>query len=652
MRVLAHIVGIPLRFVLLVAVGGAGLALLALGLTPAATSFAGMVSLDGHAPPVQLDSLKVPSYVYAANGQLLSVLQDSDFRKPVKLSQVPAVTVHAVLDVEDKNFYKHGAIDASSIFRAAKADLTSGRIVQGGSTITQQLIKKDVLSSKQTIGRKLHEALLAFRLQKQMDKSQILERYLNTVYFGNGAYGIAAAAYAYFNEDVGQLDAAQSALLAGMIENPSYYNPITEPANARARRNLALDQMVANHHLTAAQAAAAKQAPLPTSVHRPGPSRETTFVEEVVHQLLSDPRLGSTFETRYDTLFEGGLRIYTSLDPAMQADAQAAVAKELPNTGGRFTAALVAVDPANGEVRALVPGNNSTVAGFDVVTGLGGGAGRQPGSSFKLFSLMALIHQGYSVNDTVDGTAPCYFANPGGTPDPYPVQNAEPGYGIMTVAKATYDSVNCAYMRLGIDAGLSKVLAMAKRMGNIDAPANLSAIIGGDEVHPIDMAAAYATMADGGIYHRPVFVTKVVDQKGKVLISPPGKGRRVLPAAEVEVGTSVLQQVVQHGTGTAAALPGRPAAGKTGTTDHFYNAWFDGYTPQLATVVWMGDPSGDVTMQYPSTPITVYGGTYPAQIWHDFMTAALAGKPVVPFTAPPSYVSGVGPGHYLPPPSI
>ncbi|MGH9059852.1 MAG: transglycosylase domain-containing protein, partial [Acidimicrobiales bacterium] len=446
---------------------------------------------------------------------------------------------------------------------------------------------------------------------------------LNTVYFGNGAYWIGAAAHTYFNINVGQLNAPESALLAGMIENPSGYNPFAHPDAARTRRNLALDQMVRQHDLTKAQAATAKQAPLPSAPHRPVTAKESTFVEEVVHHLLNDKRLGATPQARYKMVFAGGLSIHTTLNPTLEAEARAAVKNGLPNTNGQFTAALVSVDPNNGEIRALVPGNNSDVAGFDVITGLGGGGGRQPGSSFKLFSLMDAIVNGYSVNDTVDGTAPCWFSNPGGKPNPYEVHNAEPGFGIMTITKATYDSVNCAYMRLGIDLGLPTVLAMAKRMGNITAPANLSAIIGGDVVHPINMVAAYATMAAGGVYHQPRFIDNVVSRQGNVIIPPPGPGQRVLPASAVAIGTSVLEQVVTHGTGTAAALPGRPAAGKTGTTDNFYNAWFDGYTPQLATVVWMGDPKADVAMRYPSTPITVYGGTYPAQIWHDYMAAAL-----------------------------
>lgn len=633
------------RLLVPLAASGAALGVALLALVPAADSAASLAHLSPHAA-LQLRPLDLPSDVYDANGKLLAVLQDADYRSPVALSAVPKVAVRAVLDVEDKSFYQHGAIDIPAILRALGADLSSGHVVQGASTITQQLVKKSILDSRQTFSRKANEALLAFRLQQQMTKNQILQLYLNTVYFGNGAYGIQAASRTYFDEDVGQLSAAQAALLAGVIENPSGYDPILHAQAARQRRNLALDQMVANHDLTRAKAAAAKRVALPTTVHLPGAPRQTTFVEEVVHQLLADTRLGSTPEARYNSLFRGGLQIQTGLDPALQADAEAAVAKGLPDSGGKFTAALVSVDPANGEVRALVPGNNSGVAGFDVVTGLGGGAGRQPGSSFKLFTLMAAIHAGYSIYDTVDGTAPCDFANHGGTPDPYTVQNAEPGLGVMSVTTATANSVNCAYMRLGLNVGLPKVVAMAKSLGNInvaypDAP---SLIIGGLEVHPLDMAAAYATMADGGIYHQPVFVTKVTNRDGQVLVAPPGPGTRVASAQDVAVATSVLQQVVDYGTGTAAALPGRPAAGKTGTTDQFRDAWFDGYTPQLATVVWMGDPKAETSM-YDVGGITVYGGTYPAQIWQDFMAAALSGQPVLAFP-PPDY-SQIPSGQFL-----
>ncbi|MGH9128422.1 MAG: transglycosylase domain-containing protein [Acidimicrobiales bacterium] len=658
MSAITRSLGIPARLLVLVIAGGLTLGLLVSILLPIASSMGSVLKVNTSIP-VQLSPLATPSKVYADNGSLIAVLQDSDYRRPVTLSEVSPIAVKAILDVEDRNFYSHGALDYSSILRAAKADLSGGGSLQGGSTITQQLIKQTVLTSQRTFARKIKEAILAIRLQKQMTKNQILERYLNTVYFGNGAYGIGAAANTYFNEPASQLDASQAALLAAMIENPGSYDPITHPENALLRRNVALNQMVANHDLSASQASAAMGETLPTELHplqvpntQPG---QSTFLEEVINALENDPRLGATSEARYNAVFKGGLSIFTSLDPTMQAQANTAVSKGLPNTGGKFTAALVALDPTNGEVRALVPGNNSPTAGFDVITGLGGGGGRQPGSSFKLFTLLGAITSGYSINDTVDGSAPCYFSDPAQTkgkiPGVYEATNAEKvlGSDIMSLTTATVDSINCAYLRVGLDLGLPAVVNQAAVMGvTLPNPTFPSLVIGGEGVQPIQMAGAYATVAAGGLYHKPTFIDHVTDSQGKVLIPPPGPGAPVVSAQDVAVADSVLTQVVNSGTGTGAKLAGRPAAGKTGTTDNYTNAWFDGYTPQLATVVWMGDPKGSSSMQPPATQEIVYGGTYPATIWHDFMTAALAGKPVLQFPSVPA--GAIGPGKYLNPP--
>lgn len=652
--------GLPSRSLVFMLAAGLALGLLASLLLPLGGALTGLVKVDTSVP-VQLRSLSLPSKVYDYKGNVISVLQDSDFRKVVTLSQVAPIAVTAILDVEDKGFFTQGALDYSSILRAARADLSGGGGLQGGSTITQQLIKQTVLTSQRTFQRKLKEAILAIRLNKQMSKDQILERYLNTVYFGNGAYGIGAAASIYFGEAASQLNLAQSALLAAMIENPGYYDPITHPSNALERRNLALSQMVSDGSITAAQASAAESQTVPYEIHTVkiagGPPGQATFLEEVIHALETDPALGATPEARYNAIFGGGLSIYTTLDPVMQGDADAAVAQGLPNTGGKFTAALVAIDPTNGEVRALVPGNNSTTAGFDVVTGLGGGGGRQPGSSFKLFTLLDAISQGYSVADTVDGSSPCYFRDPGQSTGPisgvYKATNAEgvQGTNIISLATATADSINCAYLRVGLDLGLPSVVNQAAIMGvTVPNPTYPSLVIGGEGVEPIAMAGAYATVADNGVYHRPTFIDHVVGPNGKVLIAPPGAGSPVVSASDVAVADSVLRRVITSGTGTAAALKGRPAAGKTGTTDGYTNGWFDGYTPQLATVVWMGDPNGNASMVPPATPVDVYGGTYPAKIWHDFMTAALAGQPVEQFPTVPA--GAIGPGKYLNPPSI
>lgn len=636
------------RFVTTCLLGGVTLALLVGLLVPAAQGLGNATQVSGVSNPLQLRRLNLPSKVFDRSGNLLAVLSDAGNREPVPLSRVPHNVIQAVLDTEDNTFYLHGGVDLRSILRAAKADATSGQAVQGGSTITQQLVKNSLLTSQHSLSRKVNEAVLAYRLAHQLSKDQILDRYLNTVYFGNGAYGIEAAAKAYFGLDVNQLATVQAALLAGLIKGPSPYDPIAHPQAALRRRNQVLDLMVANQDLVPGEAASLKSVPLPTTVNNPSPQQDTPFVEEVKLRLLGDPRLGPTPEDRYNTLYEGGLRVTTGLDPTMQAQAEAAVRRQMPNSGGRFTASLVAVDPTTGMVRALVSGNKASQTGYDVATGRGGGGGRSPGSAFKPFVLMAALAAGHSLYDTVDGTAPCTFQLPHSQPSP-PLHNAEPGGGVLTLLNATASSVNCAYLRLGVDQGLGlgnpRVPDMAHLLGipaGATVPNVISAAIGGGvEVTPLQMATAYSTLAGDGVRHAPEnadgpaqFVQSVVDPAGHVLVGGGIAGQRVVPAQEVRVANLALQAVVTGGTGTAAGIPGRPVAGKTGTTDNFTNAWFVGFTPQLCTAVWMGSPQGDLPMTNVGGVPEVFGGTFPASVWQAFMAPALANQPVASFPAP------------------
>jgi membrane peptidoglycan carboxypeptidase len=581
---------------------------------------------------IHLRPLEEPSRVYDDHGDLLAVLQDADYRVPVPITQVSPWLRKAVVDVEDNTFYYHGAIDVRSIIRALGTDISAGQASQGGSTITQQLVKNSLLTPQKTFTRKLHEAILAYRLEQQMTKTQILERYMNTIYLGNGAYGVEAGAEIYFGLHASQLGPTQAALLAGLIRNPVGYDPTQHPVAARNRRNEALQLMAANHTITEDQANQLEATPLPTALNPLPIPPESAFVQEVKQTLLHDtldfPSLGKTYQQRFNALFQGGLTITTTLDPVMQYDAGVAVNNGLPDTGGKFTAALVAEDPTNGYVRALVPGN-SAANGYDVVTGRGG-TGRQPGSSFKAFVLMAALDNGYSPADLVDGTSPCQFDLPHSAP--YTGHNAEPGGGVMSVDQATYDSVNCAYMRIGLSVGLNKVVDMAHRLGirsNINPVVTTS--IGTADLTPLEMASAYATIADDGVYHHPTTVSKIVDRQGNVLYRDTDKGTRVVPAFETEVTTSVLQHVIAYGTGSGLGI-GRPAAGKTGTATNFTNAWFIGYTPQLVAAVWMGSPQGNIPMY--TNRGAVFGATYSGPIWQAFMQSALSGQPVLDFPAP------------------
>lgn len=600
--------------------------------------------------PLKLNLVAAPSVIYASNGSRLYTFGSGQFVEPVSLSQVPKMVQNAVLDVEDHAFYIHGALDLKSIARAVIADSSGNQGLQGGSTITQQLVKNTILTPQRTISRKIHEAFLSYRLFGQLSRKQILQDYLNTIYFGEGAYGIQAASKTYFNKPVSQIDPAQAALLAVLIEDPSGLNPIFHPRSSLFRRNLALKQMQTYGDLTASQAATYSSEPLPKQVFRPADVSPSGFAGEVVYRLLHLSKysfLGATPNQRLAALDSGGYKIYTGLDPTMQSYAEQAVSLRSPNTGGKVTAALVSVDPHTGIIKAFVSGNPlHGVGGYDVVTGRGG-TGRQPGSTFKLFTLMSALQQGYSPNDTIDGTAPCKFVIPGVTQGTYVAHNAEPGLGVVSINKATALSINCAYIRLGVKLGLNNVVNMAHLLGVHEyIPAIPSMVIGSVDVTPLEMAGAYATIADLGVYHKPVFVTKILSSRRKPLYSASDQGVRVLPQNLCEVAIGVLKQVIQYGTGTGAAI-GRPAAGKTGTTDNFTDGWFDGFTPQLATSVWMGDPSGAIPMAPPLTPVAVYGGTYPASIWQYFMYHSLSGYSALNFPPPP--VGSIAPGKFLVP---
>ncbi|MDA8081165.1 MAG: transglycosylase domain-containing protein [Actinomycetota bacterium] len=638
------------KLVLTVIFGGLLLGLGSLLFFPALSNLTLFIEPGTLSTPLQLRTLAYPSKIYDAQGNLLYVMQGNGYRIPITLAQVPTNVINAVLDVEDHTFYQHGPIDLKSIARALSADVSGGTILEGGSTITQQLVKNTILTPQRTLSRKIQEAIDSYRIEGQFTKSQILQKYLNTVYFGDGAYGIGAAAKTYFNLSVDKLSTAQAALLAILIEDPSGNDPFLHPANALARRNVALDQMVQYNDLTQAQANQDKLEALPQVSYRPQVSAPSTFVQEVINRILTSPKyliLGSSQNQRLQALNSDGLQIYTTLNSKYEAEAQAAVKKIVPNTNGKYTAALVSMDPSTGAVEALVSGNPSHgYGGYDVVTGRGG-TGRQPGSSFKPIVLAALLQQGYSPSDIIDGTGPCQFVIPNVKPSPYIVHNAEPGYGLMTITKATADSVNCAYVRLGVNLGDNNIVNMAHIMG-VTSPLTAvpSIAIGSEDVTPLEMAEVYSTLADNGIRHTPYFTTKILDPNGKTLIQTSSPGVRVLSAQNVEVEDQVMQAVVQYGTGTAAAIPGREIAGKTGTTDNFTDGWFNGFTPQLETAVWMGDPAGSVPMTDVGG-IPVYGGTYPAEIWHAYMSQALAGLPIVNF--PPPNPALIPPGKFIVP---
>jgi len=620
------------RFAVVLVAAGFGLAFAAILLMPEAQAVftAGKGSKNDLAN--SLRPLSQNSVVLAKDGSTLAVLHAEENRVPIKLSDVPLHVQRAVVDIEDDRFYEHGGVDLRSLGRALATNISAGGVRQGGSTITQQLVKNSLLTPKQDVHRKLKEAVLSMRLESQMTKDQILERYLNTVYFGNGAYGIEAAAENYYGVKVGQLTVAQGALLAGLIQNPVYYDPFRFPDVAKKRRAEVADRMAQLHHISTDEAKQIEAEPLPAAPVVQPTEKLDYFADKVKQILLgNNSPLGGTPQDRYQEVFNGGLRIQTTLDPKLQQVALQKINANLPDTNGKFTAALVSMDPSSGAVRALVGGPGFDQAQYDIVTD----GARQPGSSFKAFTLMAALEQGHSPNDIVDGTAPCPIPNPGGTPNPYSPSNFEGEEGgPMTVTDATAHSVNCAYVHLQEAVGEKNVIDVANRMGITHHLTPVKSLtLGSEAVSPLEMVTSYATLAADGERHDPYFIQSVEDRNGKEVFSAKPKGRRAVASQNARVETSVLQQVVERGTGTRAGIPGRQVAGKTGTAEDFHDAWFVGYTPQLATAVWMGSPKAEVPMTNVGG-ISVQGGSYPAQIWGAYMKDALAGQPAIPFPQP------------------
>jgi membrane peptidoglycan carboxypeptidase len=610
------------RFLVAVLLGGVGVAAGTVLLARQAARVWDAGAAGSDAETISLQPLAARSVVYARDGTVLATLHEEENRVPVPLSRVPPHVIRAVLDAEDDRFYDHGALDLRALTRALVVNVQAGGVFEGGSTITQQLVKISLLNPRQEASRKIKEAALAIRLEEEMSKDQILERYLNAVYLGNHAYGFQAGAETYFHTDIDKVTLGQGILLASLIRDPVGADPWTKPAEAKARRDVVIDRMLELGHIQLAEADTLKAEALPTPPPRQAPKGSDYFSERVKQQLLGDTRLGATASERYAAVFKGGLTIRTTLDPGMQRMAEEAVANTLPDTGGAFRAALVSVEPSTGAVRALVGGDDFAAAKFDLAVQ----GAKQTGSSFKPFTLVAALENGFSVNDSILGTSPCRIPNPGS--DDWEPANVEGSAGgVLSLTDATVSSVNCAYARLVKLIGPEKVVDVAKRMGiTANLEPYLSLTLGAQDVSPLEMASAYATLAADGHRHAPIFIDEVLDREGKLVFKNEPKGESVLSAQIARTVNHTLTQVVQRGTGRAAAVPGWPVAGKTGSTDNNTNAWFVGYTPTLATAVWMGNPHEDVPMRNVGG-ITVFGGTYPARIWRAFMAGALTGPP-------------------------
>ena len=563
--------------------------------------------------------------VYAADGSVLTEWHAEEDRVPVVYSELPTYLVDAVVAIEDRRFWIHPGVDVRALARATKENLDAGSVVEGGSTITQQYARSVLLTDEVTLERKSAEIGLALRLEETLTKQQIMERYLSTVFFGEGAYGVSAAARRFFGKAVSELTLDESALLAGLINAPTALNPYDNPEGALQRRALVLQTMAELGWIERPAALAAEAAPL-TLIPRGTADRMRFpyFTDEVRRRLLENPALGDTPEERYHLMTTGGLKVYTTLDPTTQVAAEAAMASVLPEDGP--AGALVAVDPRNGHVLAIVGGRDfydpeDPIAQFDLATQ----GRRQPGSAFKPFALAAALEAGVSLESSWPGGRVAHIRS---DTDVWTVANYDDAYYPgLTLREATVFSVNVPYAHVADWIGPDAIAGMARSAG-ITTPLDPvpSIVLGTQEVSVFDMAVAFGTFATGGIQIDPVLVTRIETSDGAVLYEHVPILTRVMDEAVATEVSATLTDVVRRGTGQQAKI-GRPISGKTGTTEGNFDAWFVGYTAELSAAVWVGYAEGNRSMNAPDTPFSITGGTWPAQIWSRFAISALSGIP-------------------------
>jgi penicillin-binding protein 1A len=564
---------------------------------------------------------EVDGHIYANDGHtILATLRGSESRILIGTNDVAPIMQQAIVAVEDKRFYEHNGVDLRGIGRAVWADVASKKVVQGGSTITQQFVKNSCVTSARTISRKLKEAALAWQLEQRWPKLRILTAYLNTIYFGNGAYGIQRAAQTYFNTTASRLTLPQAALLAGIPADPSRFDPVANPRAAQARRLEVLKAMFSQEEISARDLKRAARAPLPRAadVHLPGIQGPSPYFVNYVKQQLIE---------KYGTrrVFGGGLNVQSTIDLRLQKLARRAIGTVLKEPNGP-SAALVSIRPSTGEVVAMYGGDNFRQSQFNLAVQ----GERQPGSSFKPFVLATALKQGISPVTTLPSKPVLIFIG-----DKYwPVHNYENAYmGSADLATATVVSDNSIFAQLTQLVGPANVARTAHELGITRHLNPYFAIgLGADAVSPLEMARAFSAFAnegrrvDGSAFgNRPRAIARVDNAQGKLVENNRPVNRVILNRDQDALLTSILEDVVRSGTGKRAGLADRVVAGKTGTTENYGDAWFVGYTPQLVTAVWVGYPNTLKPMLSEYHGQAVAGGTFPADIWHAFNQLALAG---------------------------
>ena len=573
----------------------------------------------------------VSSQVFDSQGKLITTLHSDQNRLPIDINKVPKNLQNAFIAAEDNRFYDHIGVDPIGILRAVVTNLTNRGIAQGGSTITQQLAKNAFLSQDQTLKRKIQEAILALELERKYSKKEILEMYMNQIYLGRGAYGIQTAAHTYFGKDVGDLTLAECAMIAGLPKSPNYYSSSVNEATAR--KNVVVGQMEKYGYITPSQAEEAKKSSLDIKQKSTSNTTDETayFIDYVTQEIAQ--KYGD------DALYKDGLKIYTTLDTDKQHAAVQAM-RHLPETHTddqgltQPQGAIISIDPKTGHILAMVGGRGQD--SFNRASM----AVRQPGSAFKPFVYMTAMEHDMTPDTIMEDKKVEY----GG----WSPHNADNTYqGRMPLWKALALSVNTVAVQLADKVGPSNVIANAKKLGITtlveDGSPNddnlASAALGGltKGVTPLEMAAAYGAFANKGVYIKPTAIVKILDRNGNVLEdnSSDVQKTQVMSEKTAYEMTSMLEGVIARGTGTAASI-GRPAAGKTGTTDDNHDAWFIGYTPDIVTAVWVGDDTGSQSLG------EIYGGTVPAQIWHDYMASAVSGTSADDFDVP----AGMGKAYY------